>query len=244
MALNTTITGMTMGTTITPMTDAEWLYPLTAWLSPAYPVGAYSYSHGLEWLVETGAVTDAKTLADYVTAVLQRGGGWTDLVLFAAITEALATGDEAQVDEVVELAQALRGSAEMALETAQQGAAFVLATRAAWAGTPLDRLAERWAGGLPYPIAVAAACAGRAPLPAALALYAQALAANLVSAGVRLIPLGQTSGQQTLAALAPVVAAASARARVTPLDELGNAAPLIDIASMRHETQYTRLFRS
>jgi len=243
------ITGTSM-TILTPMdgiittADADWLYPLMAWLSPAYPVGAYSYSHGLEWLVETGAVRDAATLAEYVTAVLRRGGGWTDLVLFARVSETLATGGDAQVDDIIDLAQALRGSAEMALESAQQGAAFVLATRAAWPGTPLDGLADRWGGALPYPVAVAAACAGRAPLPAALAAYAQALAANLVSAGVRLIPLGQTSGQQTLAALAPVVAAAAAQALATPLDELGSAAPLLDIASMHHETQYTRLFRS
>jgi urease accessory protein len=228
--------------TITPTrTDAEWLLPLTQWLSPSYPVGAYSYSHGLEWAVETGAVHDRATLEDYAATSLEQGGGWTDLVLLAAAWQA---ADDSTLDAIVARAAALRGSAELAIEAMQQGAAFVAATCAAWPGTGLDALAARRGKDIPYPVAVGTACAGRVPLQPALAAYGHAFVANLVSAGVRLIPLGQTAGQQVVAALVPRVAVAASRAMATSLDRLGTAAPMIEIASMRHETQYTRLFRS
>ncbi|HEV2676343.1 MAG TPA: urease accessory protein UreF [Aliidongia sp.] len=224
------------------MSDLGWLLPLGTWLSPSYPVGAFSYSHGLEWVVEAGKVTDVTGLADYVATVLEAGAGWADLVLLAASWRAAATDDAAGFEEVRELAQALRGTAETSLETTQQGASFVLATRAAWPGTPLDRLAGDQP--LTYPVAFGAAAAGQIPLAAALLGFAQAVAANLVSAGVRLIPLGQTDGQRTLALLASIVARIAAAAEAASLDEIGTAAPAIDLSSMRHETQYTRLFRS
>ena len=224
------------------MSDLAWLLPLGTWLSPSYPVGAFSYSHGLEWVVETGDITDVAGLADYVATVLEAGAGWADLVLLAASWRAAAAGDAAAFEEIRELAQALRGTAETALETTQQGASFVLATRAAWPGTPLDRLAGDRP--LTYPVAFGAAAAGQVPLAAALLGFAQAVAANLVSAGVRLIPLGQTDGQRTLARLAPVIARVAVAAEAASLDEVGTTAPAIDLSSMRHETQYTRLFRS
>ena len=235
-----------MAITMTTITiDAGWLLPLSAWLSPSYPVGAYSYSHGIEWAVEAGLVTDRISLTDYVATALEAGGGWTDLVLLAATWRAAETGDDAALDDVAELAFALRGTAETALESTQQGTAFVLATRAAWPGTPLDRLAARHDDILAYPVAVGSAAAGKSiPLAALLPAYAQAFAANLISAGLRLIPLGQTDGLKALAALTPIIEAAADRAAATPLDQLGAAAPGIDFCSMRHETQYTRLFRS
>jgi urease accessory protein len=213
----------------------HWLPTLFTWLSPSYPVGGFSYSHGLEWAVESGAVHDRHTLEDYVATILEAGAGWVDLVLLA---EAWRTADAP--DAVIELAQAWRGTAETALEAAQQGAAFLVATRAAWPGTALDKIHTAPA----YPVAVGLACAGTVPLDATLLGYAHALAANFVSAGIRLIPLGQTDGQRTLAALAPRIAAVAARAEIAELDEIGTAAFAIDLASIRHETQYTRLFRS
>ncbi|HLZ66824.1 MAG TPA: urease accessory UreF family protein [Aliidongia sp.] len=224
------------------MSELAWLLPLGTWASPAYPVGAFSYSHGLEWAVEAGAVADLAGLADYVATVLEAGAGWADLVLLAAAWRAAAADDRAAFETVRELAEALRGTAETALETNQQGAAFVLATRAAWPGTPLDRLADGKT--LTYPVAFGAAAAGQVPLAAALMGFAQAVAANLVSAGVRLVPLGQTDGQRALARLAPLIVRVAAAAEATSLDDVGTAAPAIDLSSMRHETQYTRLFRS
>lgn len=229
----------------TIMTDLAWLLPLSAWLSPAYPVGGFSYSHGLEDAVESGAVTEWQDLADYVATALEAGGGWADLVFLAAAWRAAETGDDDALDRIAEHAAAMRGTAETAMESANQGAAFVLATGAAWPGTPLDALAARHDGRLAYAVAVGAAAAGKAvPVAAALAGFAQGFAANLISAGVRLVPLGQTDGLRALASLGPIITACAERAAQTPLDQLGTSAPGIDFCSIRHETQYTRLFRS
>ncbi|GGF20702.1 urease accessory protein UreF [Aliidongia dinghuensis] len=222
--------------------EFDWLLPLGTWASPAYPIGAFSYSHGLEWAVEAGRVTDVASLADYVATVIEAGAGWADLVLVGQSWRAAEAGNTDGFEEVRELAAALRGTAETALETMQQGASFVLATRAAWPGTKLDQLADDRP--MAYPVAFGAAAAGLIPLNATLLGFAQAVAANLVSAGVRLVPLGQTDGQRALARLAPVLARTAARAEAATLHDIGTAAPMIDLFSMRHETQYTRLFRS
>lgn len=220
------------------------LYRLLTWTSPAYPTGAFSYSHGLEWAVEAGDVRDVATLVDYIDAVLARGGGWIDAVLFARAYE--CAHDATAFDEIADLAAAFRGSSETALESHQQGAAFLAVTRKAWPHARLDTFAER-RGDAPvaHNIAMALACAAHAiPLQPALSAWLHATAANLVSAGVRLIPLGQTDGQIATARLAPRIAAIAADAIHTPVDELGTAAPLLELCSIRHETQYTRLFRS
>jgi urease accessory protein len=237
----TTSTATSMGVAMDEPRD--WLLPLLTWMSPAYPVGGFAFSHGLEWSVETADVCDRGGLEAYVRAALETGGGWCDLVFLAAAWRAARAGDAKALDEIADLAAAWRGSAEMALEARHQGAAFARATCAAFPGTPLDALAERRSGEIAFPVAVGAATVN-APLEAALLAFAQAFAANLVSAGVRLIPLGQTDGLLALAALAPVVTNAARAAQETPLDALSTSALRIDLASMRHETQYTRLFRS
>lgn len=203
---------------------------LAAWLSPGYPVGAYSYSHGLEWEVEAGRVRSAQALAGWVEDVLRHGSGRSDAVLLAA---AYRASDPAPV---AELAEALTPSAERHLETMSQGAAFARTTSAAW-GVEVPAAA--------YPVAVGvAARALGLPLPLTATLYLQAFAANLVSAGVRLIPLGQTDGQRILRALLPVAAELAAAALAAPPEAVGGTAVAADIAAMRHETQYSRLYRS
>lgn len=223
------------------MTTEASLYRLLAWTSPSYPTGAFSYSHGLEWAVEEGSVQNVAQLIDYVSAVIERGGGWVDAVLFARIHE---RADDA--DALIELAGAFRGSAETALESRQQGEAFLRVTRAAWPHPALERLAERFAGRPLAHCAVAAiACAAHGiELKPALAAYLHAVAANLVSAGVRLVPLGQTDGQIAIARLEMLIEVVGRRALATPVDELGTCAPLLELCSLKHETQYTRLFRS
>ena len=231
---------MTMGTE--PETP-QALYRLMAWLSPAYPVGAFSYSSGIEWAVESGDIKDAGTLKNWLDTMLSDGGGFCDAVLFAHAYRAVE--DEGELRDVAELAAALAPSKERHLETTAQGNAFVEATRAAWPCAALDRLKQSWDGPIAYPVAVAVAAAGHdIPLGAALAAFLQALVANWVSAGVRLVPLGQTDGQRVVAALEPAVAATAQRALVTALDDMGASAFRADLASLRHETQYTRLFRS
>ena len=221
------------------------LYRLMAWLSPAYPVGAFSYSSGIEWAVEAGDIADAASLKAWLAVMIGEGSGFCDAVLFAHAHRAVAAKDNAALAKVAELAAAFTSSKERHLETTAQGRAFLDTTRAAWPCAALDRLVASWSGEVALPVAVGVACAGHGmPLAPSLSAYLHAMTANLISAGVRLVPLGQTDGQRVLAALEPVAAAAAERALATSLDDLGGAAFRSDIASMRHETQYTRLFRS
>jgi urease accessory protein len=224
---------------------ASALYRLMAWLSPAYPVGAFSYSSGIEWAVESGDIKDVATLQDWLTVVMAEGSGFCDTVFFVHVHRAVSAGDDKALRAVAELAAAFAPSKERHLETTAQGGAFVQATHAAWSCAALEKLAAVWDGPAAYPIAVGVTAAGHGiALEGALNGYLHAVTANLISAGVRLIPLGQTDGQRLLAAFEPVVTATAARALATPLDQVGGAAFRADIASMRHETQYTRLFRS
>jgi urease accessory protein len=239
-----TITPMATRTIMSTLIADGALYRLLTWLSPSYPLGAFSYSHGLEYAVERGLVSDRASLGGWVATVLRRGAGCSDGALLAAAWRA-ADGPEAALDDIVALAAAWRGSQEMALESSAQGAAFLATTRAAWPHPRLDALAKRCGTSVALPVAVGVACAAHGvPLAPALAAYLHSVAANLVSAGVRLIPLGQTDGQRIIADLEPAIEAAAHAASTTPLDEVGTAAPLVDWCSMRHETQYTRLFRS
>jgi urease accessory protein len=221
------------------------LYRLMAWLSPAYPVGAFSYSGGLEWAVEAGDVNDATTLERWLAVMIGEGGGFCDAVLLVHAHRAIVAKDDAALVTAAELGAAFAPSRERFLETTAQGRAFFDTTRSAWACAALDRLAAAWDGPLAYPVAVGVAAAGHdIPVEAATAAFLQAVASNLISAGLRLVPLGQTDGQRVLAALEPIIAATTERALACPLDEMGGGAFRVDLASMRHETQYTRLFRS
>lgn len=219
--------------------------PLMVWLSPSFPVGAFAYSHGLEWAFESGDLHDATTLRDWLDALVSHGSLRNDLILFACTARAVEQGDDGALVEIAELALALANSAERRLETVTQGNAFVAALRAAWPCVAIDRLKAVWGGDVAYPVAVATASAGHGlPLAASLEAYGLAFIANLVSASVRLGVVGQTDGQKITAALVPAVQAAAAAAEPATLDDLGGCALRSDIASLRHETQYSRLFRS
>lgn len=235
--------------TVTVMADNDLqpaaLYRLMAWLSPAFPVGAFSYSSGIEWAVEANDITNADTLKAWLGVMLAEGGGYCDAVLFAQAHRAAASADDEALREIAELAAAFAPSKERHLETTAQGNAFVEATCAAWGCEAIEKLKTIWDGPVAYPVAVATASAGHGiALEPALAAYLQAVAANWVSAGVRLIPLGQSDGQRVLAALEPIVTATVQRALDAKLDDLGSSAFRADLACARHETQYTRLFRS
>lgn len=258
------IMGMTtdMGlTTIRMTTDPARLMRLLSWLSPAFPIGAYSYSHGLEWAVEAGSVHDRASLVDWLEADIRHGAGRTDGIFFAEAWRAARGGDLAAAAAgsqdaqqahplvvIAELAAAMRATSELALESSQQGIAFMSAVRKAWPHPALDDLASRLraAGITPMlPIAAAMSCAVHdIALNLALPLYLHAGAANLINAAVRLVPLGQTDGQMALASLEAAVAETAAEVIHLHVADIGSAAFMIDIASMQHETQYTRLFRS
>jgi urease accessory protein len=224
------------------------LLRLQSWLSPAFPTGSYSYSHGLEWAVEAGHIHDRKSLVDWLEADLCYGSGRNEAILFSEARRCAIDDDRAKLFEIAELAAAFRGTSEFALESSQQAAACLATLRQVWPDRVLDWLSEILCKRHVQPAlaVVLGVRSARQAIPASLALpaFLQSYIANLVTAGVRLVPLGQTDGQFAIAELEEAVLAASAQAKKATIDDLGSAAFMVDLASMAHETQYTRLFRS
>jgi urease accessory protein len=233
--------------------DRFRLLPLTllrmqSWLSPAFPSGSYSYSHGLEWAVEAGHVHDRKSLVDWLEADLCHGSGRNEAIFFSEAWRCTTEDDCATLSEIAELAAAYRGTSEFALESSQQAGAYLATLRHVWPDLILDWLSEivQERGLQPALAVVFGVRSGREGVPVSLALpaFLQSYIANLVTAGVRLIPLGQTDGQLAIAELEEAVLAGSVQAWKSSINDLGSAAFMVDLASMSHETQYTRLFRS
>lgn len=233
------------GLSVMPASEAAALYRLMTWLSPSFPVGAFSYSSGIEWAVEAGDINDAASLQGWLGVMLADGPGFCDGVFLAQTHRAASSGDETMLAGIAELASAFAPSRERHLETSAQGRAFIEIARAAWNCAPLDRLIACCGGVIVYPVAVGLVSAGHAiPLAPTLHAFLHAVTSNWISAGVRLVPLGQTDSQRVLAQLEPVVATTATRALAASFDDLGSATFRADLAGMRHETQYTRLFRS
>lgn len=210
--------------------NTEHLLTLTQWLSPAYPVGAFAWSHGLERAVARGDVTNGASLADWLEAVLTLGAGRSDAILLCAAHQGEA------IEEIAALAAALAPSRSRRMETMQQGAAFAATTRAIWELDLPD---------MAYPVAVGRA-AGLMGLPAepVAQVWLQSFASNLVQAAQRLMPLGQTEAQRILADLQSSCAEIGAMAVSASIDHIGSSAFAVDIAAMQHETEYPRIFRS
>jgi urease accessory protein len=224
------------------------LLRLQAWLSPAFPTGSYSYSHGLEWAVEAGHIPDRESLVDWLEADLCFGSGRNEAIFFSEAWRSAMDDDRAKLFEIADLAAAFRASSEFALESSQQAAACLAMLRRVWPDRVLDWLSEvLFERHVPPAMAVVLGVrSARHSIPASMALpaFLQSYIANLVTAGVRLLPLGQTDGQLAIAELEEAVLAASAQAKEATFNDLGSAAFMVDLASMAHETQYTRLFRS
>ncbi|MBX9463315.1 MAG: urease accessory protein UreF [Aquamicrobium sp.] len=229
----TRITGTTM-----PERGTASLLRLMAWLSPAFPVGSFSYSHGLERTVHDGLVESGSDLAEWIATLLAEGSGWNDAVLLAESFRLSAAGTS--LADMAELAEAMAGSAERHLESTLQGAAF-LTSAAAWQPDIADRLPAN----CPYSVAVGAVAGMQGVgLESALAAYIQAFASNMIQAAIRLSVIGQSDAVAILAGLETTVAQTAARASLSSLDDLGSATLVVEIAAMNHETQYSRLFRS
>ncbi len=226
--------------------DPSGICRLLAWLSPAFPVGSFAFSHALEAAAESGSVADRASLQNWVSAVIVCGSGRIDSDILRDAYRVAAVDDVEALLIANRRGLAFRATAEMAIETTAQGAAFLDTCRAAWPEPFLDRWAKALDGAsVCYAAAVGAAIA-RAGLPLewALTAYLQAMASNLVSTGLRLGIVGQTDGQRILAALEPVICTAAARALTREPEAFGSATFAVELASMAHETQYTRLFRS
>jgi len=223
-------------TTTTRMTDAARLARLTIWLSPAFPTGAFAYSHGLEWAVETRDIRDGATLRAWLDSVVAHGSGRNDTILLRLAYR--AAHDPETLQNLAELARATAPARERRDESLAMGRAFVRAAAAGWNPPPMP-------DDTPYPVAVGALAGAHAIGEDETAtVYLQSFVGNLISAAVRLVPLGQTDGLRTLAGLEPTILATANATKTATRDDLGGCAFLSDIAAMRHETQYTRLFRS
>lgn len=199
---------------------------LTQWLSPAFPLGSYAYSHGLETAISDGVVADDAALAAWLETVLRAGGGWSDAVLLCAAQRG---------EDVVALSRALAASKERLEETEAQGAAFASTLRAL--GRPVSPV--------PLPVAVGIATRDMALAPATIAaLYLQSFASNLVSCAVRFVPLGQSTGQRVLAELSGTITEVAQAASETPVEDLATGAFFSDLSAMAHEAQAARVFRT
>ncbi len=221
----------TAGPMATP-TDADIL-TLTQWLSPAYPVGGFAYSHGLEWVIESRGVTCAADAGDWIADVVEHGSGRNDCLLLAASYRADHPDDLAKIDRT---ARAFCASSERLMETRLLGEAFCGVTAELWS---VDMAA------LTYPVAIGHAAAARhLPLHLTAQMFLQAFMANLVACATRLVPLGQAEGQRLIRDLTPLCQQVATTAIDAGLDDLGSTAFLSDIASMKHETQYSRMFRT
>ena len=212
-------------------TEPRQLLLLLTWMSPAFPTGAFAYSHGLEWAIDTGVVRNGEEVKAWIADLVTQGSGWNDAVLFSRCWEEDAS-------ELNALALALATSRERHLETTELGRAFRIAAGVFAAPALADEE-------IAYPIAAGSACAAMGIDKAhALLAYLQGFAATLTSVAVRLVPIGQTAGLEVLRDLAPVIATSAERAAKASLDDLGAITLAADIAAMKHETQYSRVFRT
>lgn len=214
-------------------TEPQQLLQLLAFMSPAFPVGGFAYSHGLERAIDDGVVASADEVREWIESLLVHGSGWNDAVLFAQAFDA----DEDTRMEIDELALALAASRERALETTELGQSFMKAAE--------TMLPGKEASFQTYPVAVAATCklAG-IDKRAGLLAYLQAFSNNLIAVAVRLVPLGQSKGLEVMRDMMPVISQTAERAMRATLSDLGSSMLLADIASMKHESQYSRVFRS
>jgi urease accessory protein len=211
--------------------DATQLLILLSWMSPAFPIGTYAYSHGLEWAIENDQVQTPQDVENWISDVITCGSGWNDAVFFANVWKQDA-------DELNELALALCSSQERYLESTQLGAAFQTAARVFVA-------LEKRDGEIAYPISAAlACCALKINCDQALLAFLQGFSNALISVAVRLVPIGQTAGLEIMRNLLSVISETATRASLATLDDLGSSALLSDIAAMNHETQHSRIFRT
>ncbi|SFG30987.1 urease accessory protein [Novosphingobium sp. CF614] len=238
-----------MGTVTTPMADAE-LFDLLSWMSPAWPIGAFAHSGGLEWAVEAGHVTDRESTCEWICALIEHGAIRNDIVLFTHAWRAAKAGDARRLEEIAELALASQAGHERRLESTAQGAAFIRIARSASGVAGFGRMIEASGQSEPaYPVVAATLFACRdIDFTRALTAWLHGAVSNLVSAAQRLVPLGQTDGQLVLRDCRPVVLCAVEDARALPsgdpFEALGGCTLVADLGCMAHETQYTRLFRT
>jgi urease accessory protein len=214
------------------------LQRLLTFMSPAFPVGAFAWSQGLETAIADGRIRNGADLRDWLDGLLAHGGIRTDAIVLAEAHR--SHRDAPHLRELADLLLALTVPAERTLETTLSGDAFASAART-WPSDVFARLPAP----CPYPVAVGAVAAAHGiGLEEALLGYLTAAIQAQVSVAVRLVPIGQTAGLRVLAALEPAVAVLAETAASATLDAIGSIAYAQEIAQMRHETLEPRVFRS
>lgn len=206
---------------------------LAQWFSPGFPVGAFAYSHGLEWAIETERIAAAKDLQDWCAALVRHGTGRNDAILLRA---SFAAESDAELEELDNLTRAFCSASGRLMETDEQGNAFA---------RTLNGMGFKTYAAKSYPVAVGAATrAANLPIDLTVQFYLQAFVANLISAAVRRVPLGQTEGQRVLADLQNVITDITAQTQTLTTDDLMASTFMADIAAMNQETLYSRSFRT
>jgi len=220
------------------MSDSQALQKLVTWLSPAFPVGAFAWSAGLETAIADRRVRDAAKLREWIEGALRHGGIRTDAILLAHAHRGFA--DRSALQALADLSLALTASRERWMETSVTGESYVTATRVWPAETPAALPSP-----CPYPIAVGAIAAAHGiELGDTLLAWLTTTVHGQVSVAVRLVPLGQSDGLRVMAGLEPTIATLAEAAAIAGLADIGGIAYAADIAQMRHETLEPRVFRS
>lgn len=228
------------------LNDSLSLARLLQLASPALPVGAYTYSQGLEWAVDSGVIRNEADAGRWVGDLLEHGIGRFEAPLLACVMRAWATQDEAEINRLNAEFLASRESAELRAETVQMGFSLLRLIRDLRdpmlepVQTSLTHLPE-----VAFPIAWAGVASAWNITPeAALTAYLWTWAENQIMAALKAVPLGQAAGQRALASLATRLPAITQAALSLPESAWSNLTPAFAIACARHETQYSRLFRS
>ena len=238
---------MTDNVSSTPPVNVQ--LALQAWLSPAYPVGAYAYSHGLEAAVEAASVHDSGSLLQWVQDNLQYGSGWNDAI-FMHETARIITQDSAQdtisaLTDLAQLAAASCVTAELQQEMVQQGASFLKVTKVAWPHRQFAAFAAAVKDNPAYSVCFAAVASWHGvDIRSVVTGYLFSMATNWISAAIRLNVIGQTDGQRIAGAIAPLAEKLAEQTMTATRDDLGGCSFLNEIASFHHEAQQARLFRS
>ncbi len=236
-------TAAPMGMIMTSLLNQQALYKLQTWFSPSYPVGAYTYSHGLENAFEAGHVQNVDEAVAWISDIIGDGNGFADAAFVALVHRAIC--EKGDIGEIAEYAAAFTGTKELRLESEAQGAAFIETIQKVEPNSGITLLTEQWPGPYAYAVAIGAA-AGSIGMDrhATCTAYLHALTSNLASALVRIVPLGQTDGQRIIAQLGRTVEQTVKIALSIELHQISTSTLMVDLTSMNHETQYTRLFRS
>ncbi|WML89594.1 urease accessory protein UreF [Thiothrix lacustris] len=211
-------------------------------VSPTLPIGSFTYSQGIEWAVECGWVTCPADLRGWLESQLHGSITQLDIPVLQRLYQAVEQRDTARLAHWIDILNASRETSELLLEEKNRGRALTdllialeIPHAAAW--KPLLAQSQSAAFAL-------AAVHWHIPLQDAAGGYVWSWLENLVLSAVKIIPLGQTQGQKILHQMTPLIPAAVVQGLQVADDDIGAASPALAIASSRHETQYTRLFRS